>query len=271
MILAAYIVVGFLVASIYATGMLKGRRDRLHRLGLLIPLTIGLIAAPLQFLVGDTAARAVADNQPAKFAGDGVHPEDRRPPDRVPRRHLHLERGQGGDPDPRPRLLPGRLQPRHQGHRAELDPAPEPPAGQHPAAPRLRRDGRDLHAVDRARRLGAVRLVAAPRHPEDGLVPARGGDLRRGRGALALVRLDRHRGRPPALDRPGLHAHRGSGDAARTASGSASPRCCCSTGRSGRIAILVLRAMSRRWREGGAEPEGGTPYAPPEALPEAGS
>jgi cytochrome bd ubiquinol oxidase subunit I len=69
MILAAYIVVGFLVASIYATGMLKGRRDRLHRLGLLIPLTIGLIAAPLQFLVGDTAARAVAHNQPAKFAG----------------------------------------------------------------------------------------------------------------------------------------------------------------------------------------------------------
>jgi cytochrome d ubiquinol oxidase subunit I len=69
MILAAYIVVGFLVASIYATGMLKGRRDRLHRLGLMIPLTIGLIAAPLQFLVGDTAARAVAENQPAKFAG----------------------------------------------------------------------------------------------------------------------------------------------------------------------------------------------------------
>ena len=69
MILAAYIVVGFLVASVYATGMLKGRRDRLHRLGLLIPLTIGLIASPLQFLVGDTAARAVAENQPAKFAG----------------------------------------------------------------------------------------------------------------------------------------------------------------------------------------------------------
>jgi cytochrome bd ubiquinol oxidase subunit I len=69
MILAAYIVVGFLVASIYATGMLRGRRDRLHRLGLAIPLTIGLIAAPIQFLVGDTAARAVADRQPAKFAG----------------------------------------------------------------------------------------------------------------------------------------------------------------------------------------------------------
>jgi cytochrome bd ubiquinol oxidase subunit I len=69
MILAAYMVVGFLVASIYAVGMLKGRRDRLHRLGLLIPLTIGLIATPIQLFVGDTAAREVADNQPAKFAG----------------------------------------------------------------------------------------------------------------------------------------------------------------------------------------------------------
>jgi cytochrome bd ubiquinol oxidase subunit I len=68
MILAAYMVVGFLVASIYAVGMLKGRRDRLHRLGLLIPLTIGLIATPIQLFVGDTAARKVADHQPAKFA-----------------------------------------------------------------------------------------------------------------------------------------------------------------------------------------------------------
>jgi cytochrome d ubiquinol oxidase subunit I len=69
MILAAYMVVGFLVASVYAVGMLRGRRDRLHRLGLLIPLTIGLIATPIQLFVGDTAARAVADHQPAKFAG----------------------------------------------------------------------------------------------------------------------------------------------------------------------------------------------------------
>jgi cytochrome d ubiquinol oxidase subunit I len=69
MILAAYMVCGFLVASIYAVGMLRGRRDRLHRLGLLIPLTIALIATPIQLFVGDTAARAVADHQPAKFAG----------------------------------------------------------------------------------------------------------------------------------------------------------------------------------------------------------
>jgi cytochrome d ubiquinol oxidase subunit I len=69
MVLAAYMVAGFLVASIYAVGMLRGRRDRMHRLGVLIPLTIALIATPIQLFVGDTAARAVADHQPAKFAG----------------------------------------------------------------------------------------------------------------------------------------------------------------------------------------------------------
>ena len=68
MILAAYMVVGFLVASVYAVGMLRGRRDRLHRLGLVIPLTIACIATPIQLFVGDTAAREVADHQPAKFA-----------------------------------------------------------------------------------------------------------------------------------------------------------------------------------------------------------
>jgi len=68
MILAAYLVTGFIVASIYATGMLRGRRDRIHRLGLLIPLTVACIATPIQFAVGDSAARAIAKDQPIKFA-----------------------------------------------------------------------------------------------------------------------------------------------------------------------------------------------------------
>src|SRR6188472_1670330 len=68
MILAAYLVTGFLVASIYAVGMLRGRRDRIHRLGLLIPLTVACIVTPIQFMVGDTAARAIAKDQPIKFA-----------------------------------------------------------------------------------------------------------------------------------------------------------------------------------------------------------
>jgi cytochrome d ubiquinol oxidase subunit I len=69
MFLAAYMVTGFILASIYAIGMLRGRRDRYHRLGLIIPLTVAAIATPIQMFVGDTAARAVADDQPAKFAG----------------------------------------------------------------------------------------------------------------------------------------------------------------------------------------------------------
>src|SRR4051812_34454213 len=68
MILAAYLVTGFLVASVYAVGMLRGRRDRYHRLGLLIPLTVAAIATPIQFAVGDTAARSIAADQPIKFA-----------------------------------------------------------------------------------------------------------------------------------------------------------------------------------------------------------
>jgi cytochrome d ubiquinol oxidase subunit I len=68
MILAAYIVTGFLVASVYAVGMLRGRRDRHHRLGLLIPFTVAAIATPIQFAVGDTAARSIAKDQPIKFA-----------------------------------------------------------------------------------------------------------------------------------------------------------------------------------------------------------
>ncbi|HTW20138.1 MAG TPA: cytochrome ubiquinol oxidase subunit I [Mycobacteriales bacterium] len=68
MILAAYMVTGFLVASVYAVGLLRGRRDRYHRLGFLVPFTIAGVCTPLQIFVGDTAARAVEHQQPLKFA-----------------------------------------------------------------------------------------------------------------------------------------------------------------------------------------------------------
>jgi cytochrome bd ubiquinol oxidase subunit I len=69
MFLAAYMVTGFLIASVYAVAMLRGKRNRYHRLGFIIPFTVAAIATPIQLFVGDTAARAVADDQPAKFAG----------------------------------------------------------------------------------------------------------------------------------------------------------------------------------------------------------
>jgi len=68
MLLAAYLVAGFGVASVYAVGFLRGRRDRYHRLGFAIPFVLAAALTPVEFLVGDTAARAIASDQPVKFA-----------------------------------------------------------------------------------------------------------------------------------------------------------------------------------------------------------
>lgn len=66
--LAMYITAGFMVASVYAMGWLRGRRDHYHRLGFTVPFTMAAVLTPVQFLVGDLAARALVGNQPAKFA-----------------------------------------------------------------------------------------------------------------------------------------------------------------------------------------------------------
>jgi cytochrome bd ubiquinol oxidase subunit I len=68
MLLAGYMVTGFLLASVYAVGLLRGHADRYVRLGFLIPFVVAAIAAPLQVAVGDVAARGVLEDQPAKFA-----------------------------------------------------------------------------------------------------------------------------------------------------------------------------------------------------------
>jgi cytochrome d ubiquinol oxidase subunit I len=68
MLIAAYLVGGFMVASVYAAAMLRGRRDHYHRLGFVIAFTVAAIAAPIQMLVGDQLARYVYENEPIKFA-----------------------------------------------------------------------------------------------------------------------------------------------------------------------------------------------------------
>src|SRR4051794_10498355 len=73
MYVAGYIVTGFLVAAAYAIGKLRGRWGRYERTALAIPLTIAALAAPVQVLVGDWAARSVARGQPTKLAAlEGV-------------------------------------------------------------------------------------------------------------------------------------------------------------------------------------------------------
>jgi len=68
MYLAGFIVAAFLVAGVYAFGWLRGRRDRHHRIGLVVALSVAALAAPAQLLVGDWAARTVAERQPVKLA-----------------------------------------------------------------------------------------------------------------------------------------------------------------------------------------------------------
>jgi cytochrome d ubiquinol oxidase subunit I len=73
LILASLMVCGFIVASVYAVPLLRGRGDRYHRLGFAIPFTMGAVVAPIQVVVGDWAVRFVADRQPIKFAAmEGV-------------------------------------------------------------------------------------------------------------------------------------------------------------------------------------------------------
>ncbi|MFI1093563.1 cytochrome ubiquinol oxidase subunit I [Streptomyces sp. NPDC020917] len=68
MLLAAYIVAGFCVASVYAVGMLRGRTSRYHRMGFTIGFVTAAVAVPFQIVMGDTIARYVYDAESPKFS-----------------------------------------------------------------------------------------------------------------------------------------------------------------------------------------------------------
>lgn len=66
--LAAYMVVGFVLAAVYAVGMLRGRRDQHHRLGFMVPFVFASVAALAQPVVGHLLGGNLGDRQPAKLA-----------------------------------------------------------------------------------------------------------------------------------------------------------------------------------------------------------
>jgi cytochrome d ubiquinol oxidase subunit I len=68
MILAAFIVTGYLVAMPHAFALLRGRRDRYRRIAFLVPFVVASAVVPLQIVAGDWAARHVAVHQPVKLA-----------------------------------------------------------------------------------------------------------------------------------------------------------------------------------------------------------
>lgn len=73
MILAAYVVTGFIVAGYYAVLRLRGDSREYVRRAMLTAASLGLLAIPLQILSGDWAAKVVARTQPIKLAAMEGH------------------------------------------------------------------------------------------------------------------------------------------------------------------------------------------------------
>jgi len=68
MIVAAYMVTGFLVAAVYAGAALRGGNSTYVRRAMALGIVMGAAFAPIQVVVGDWSARVVANSQPVKFA-----------------------------------------------------------------------------------------------------------------------------------------------------------------------------------------------------------
>jgi cytochrome d ubiquinol oxidase subunit I len=81
MLVSAYVVTGFLVAAVYAAGLLRGRNDLFHRRGLASGMAMAAVAIILAGVTGDSSARFVYGAQPAKFAAmEGLYQTQRGAP-----------------------------------------------------------------------------------------------------------------------------------------------------------------------------------------------
>jgi cytochrome d ubiquinol oxidase subunit I len=81
MLVSAYVVTGFVVAAVYAAGLLRGRNDIFHRRGLALGMAMAAIAIVLAGITGDSSARFVYGAQPAKFAAmEGIYQTQRGAP-----------------------------------------------------------------------------------------------------------------------------------------------------------------------------------------------
>ena len=206
MVVAAYLVGGFMIASVYAVGMLRGRRDRYHRIGFIIGFTVAAIATPVQMGVGDALARWVYDEQPDEVRRDrdGARDQQRRARGAVRPPQL---RGRGGrrPPDPGPGLDPVRP---GTGTSTVVQGLDEMPAEDRPTISEVN----VTHlAWDMMVGLGTLLFLLTlwwwaswifrRDMPQEPVVPAGRRRLRGARRDHPGGRLDGERGRPAALDR----------------------------------------------------------------------
>ena len=216
MIIAAYLGAGFLVASVYAVGMLRGRNDRYHRLGFLIPFTIAAILTPVQLLVGDQITRMVIREQPVKFAAiEGVQQSGTHESESL----FGYLPGNGQDdnasieyaisiPNLASFLAGGSADTEIKG--LDTVETRRPAAGEHRALG-VRRHGVDRFGPGIARPVVRLRVVATETPPEDALVPPVRGSVRCRAPGHDRGGLGRHRSRPTTMDRLQRAAHKGCG------------------------------------------------------------
>ncbi len=76
---ATVMVVGFSTAAVYAAGLLRGRDDRHHRLGFRVAFAFAAVAALVQPLIGHLAGARLADAQPTKLAAMELAPRTEQP------------------------------------------------------------------------------------------------------------------------------------------------------------------------------------------------
>src|SRR6266702_2491657 len=189
MVLAAYMVTGFVVAGVYAVGLLRGRRDRYHRLGFAVPFTLAGLAAPLQVMMGDIIARFIAHNQPVKFAAmEYVSRTTRDAPEWVGGVLINGHVYFGASIPAFDSILAG-----FSPHTRVIG-WDSVPAAQRPALVTLIHLSFDLM------------VVVPPPAAGDGVVPGAGCPQRRGGSGRDGGGMGRHRGRPPAVDRLPRHA-----------------------------------------------------------------
>ena len=227
MYLAGYIVCGFIVAGVYAFAWLRGRRDHYHRTALVVTLAFASLAAPVQVVVGDWAARhdrrdaagQAGGDRGAAAHGDGAR-RSRSAASTTPTRGEMRDGHRGAEAA----VAARRPRPERDGHRARLGPGGGPPAGQHRALVRSRR----WSAIG----TGLALLGASSSSPGCGATDCRARlVLPRGDGGRAAVvrragrGLDHHRGRAPAVDRLQGRCARARRSPRRTGSRSAT-RCC---------------------------------------------
>lgn len=70
----AFMLVGLVVSGVYASGMLRGRTDRHHRLGFTVSFAFASVATMLQPLIGHVLGLQVGGMQPTKLAAWELNP-----------------------------------------------------------------------------------------------------------------------------------------------------------------------------------------------------